>query len=123
MSPVPASAVMSAIEHVNSPIIVYRDDTHLFGIMLANALSQFGVDIDPEGAWLALADANVEYCGVKEHAMKAYPDKVIEDAVVRRFVETPIEEVYREQYLRELAGRGWLPRWLGERFGQEEEPK
>lgn len=112
MSPIPASVVMRAIEHVKSPIIIFRQDMRLFAIMLANALSQFGVDIHPEDAWLALADANIEYATIKESAMERHPEKVIENMCEVCFIETPLEKVYTPEYLRELDRRGWLPTYM-----------
>ncbi|MGB9791329.1 MAG: hypothetical protein ACPLTR_01980 [Thermacetogeniaceae bacterium] len=108
-----AKALMEAIAHVSKPIIVFRHDTILFAILLASHLEDFGVKIDPEGAWLALADAHAEYWWIKGWAMENKP--VFHETIPVAFVETPIEEVFTEEELDELEQKGWLPAWLVEK--------
>lgn len=106
-------AVLAAIEHVSKPIVIFRHDTVLFSILLASNLEQFGVELDPEGAWLSLVDAYAEYTWIKEGAMKSKP--VICDTISVSLVETPIEEVFTTEYLDDLEKKGWLPAYLVEK--------
>lgn len=108
-------AILKAIDHVNKPLVIYRDDTFLFGILLAEHLASFGIKCDPDVAWLALADAYVEYSLIKEQAAERHPEKVLKNAVTADFIATPLETVFTSFYLNELEEKGWLPKWLVEK--------
>lgn len=110
-------AVLAAIEHVSKPIVIFRHDTVLFSILLASNLKQFGVELDPEGAWLSLVDAYAEYTWIKKGAMESKP--VVRETISVAFVETPIEEVFTAEYLDELEQKGWLPAYLVEKRHKE----
>jgi hypothetical protein len=110
-----AEAVLKAIDHASKPLVIFRDDTNLFGILLAEHLASFGIKCDPETAWLALADAYVEYSLIKERAAEDHPEKVIKNAAVADFIATPLETVFTSFYLNELEEKGWLPKWLVEK--------
>jgi len=50
-----------ALDYMRRPMVIDREDMKVFSLLLANNLEQFGVKVDPDAAWLALADSHVEY--------------------------------------------------------------